>query len=374
MGVPCENRAMPASVPASLSVTASVPVTSAGSAFSHPGRHRVAVLVRHGLLPFELGLVHRLFGQAVSATGERLYEVVTCAVAPGEIRTATDVSVNVAHGPDVLREADTVVFPAAGEPDEPQTEGRLGPALGDAFARIRPGTRIASICTGAFVLGAAGLLDGRRATTHWQAADQFRKLYPAVDLDPDVLYTDEGDVLTSAGDASGLDLVLHMIRRDHGSAVAAEVARGAVVAPHREGGQAQFIRRPVPEQRGSSTAAARAWALDHLERPLSLRELAALESMSVRTFSRRFREEVGMTPVQWLTQRRVERARQLLEETDLPVERIARDAGFGTAVSLRQHLQAALGVSPSAYRAAFRGPAERTPASPAGEVPVTAGG
>ncbi|WP_055551540.1 GlxA family transcriptional regulator [Streptomyces sp. NBRC 110028] len=326
------------------------------SVFAHPDRHRVAVLVRHGMLPFELGMAHRLFGRAVSASGEPLYEVVTCALMPGEVRTDSDVSVNVAHGPEALAEADTVIVPAANEKDEPQTEGRLGPALAGALARIRrPGTRVASICTGAFVLAAAGLLDGRRATTHWQAADQFRALFPSVELDPDVLYTDEGDVLTSAGDASGIDLLLHLIRLDHGSAVAGEVARGAVVAPHRDGGQAQFIRRPVPAPRGSSTTQARAWALTRLDRPLSLAELAARESMSVRTFSRRFREEVGMTPVRWLTQRRVERACRLLEETDLPVDQVAAEAGFGTAASLRMHLREALGVSPSAYRRTFRG-------------------
>ncbi|MBD3007386.1 helix-turn-helix domain-containing protein [Streptomyces sp. 5-10] len=329
------------------------------SVFTHPGRHRVAVLVRHGLLPFELGIAHRLFGRAVSADGEPLYEVVTCALVPGEMRTDSDVTMNVAHGPEALAEADTVLVPAANEPDAPQTEGRLGAELTGAFARIRPGARIASICTGAFVLAAAGLLDGRRATTHWQEADRFRELFPAVALDPDVLYADEGEVLTSAGDAAGIDLILHIIRRDHGAAVAGEVARASVVAPHRDGGQAQFIRRPVPERRGGSTGAARAWALTRLDRPLTLRELAERESMSVRTFSRRFRDEVGMTPVQWLTQRRLERARQLLEESDLPVDRIAADAGFGTAASLRQHLHTALGVSPSAYRATFRGSASR---------------
>ncbi|WP_432010828.1 GlxA family transcriptional regulator [Streptomyces cucumeris] len=328
---------------------------AASPSFVHTDRHRVAVLVRHGLLPFELGMAHRLFGRAVSAAGAPLYEVVTCALVPGEVRTDSDVSVNVRHGPEALAEADTVLVPAANETDPPQTEGSLGAGLGAAFARIRPGTRIASICTGAFVLAAAGLLDGRRATTHWQSADHFRRLFPAVELDPDVLYADEGAVLTSAGDASGIDLILHMIRRDHGSAVAGEVARGSVVAPHREGGQAQFIRRPVPERHGSSTGTARAWALTRLDRPVSLREMAERESMSVRTFTRRFREEVGMTPVQWLTRARLERARELLEETDLPVDRIAADAGFGTAASLRRHLHTALGVSPRAYRSAFRG-------------------
>ncbi|MGP3952663.1 GlxA family transcriptional regulator [Streptomyces sp. 7N604] len=335
------------------------------AAFPHPSRHRVAVLARHGLLPIEVGIVHQLFGQAARVRGgEPLYTVVTCALVPGEVRTSADFAIAVAHGPDALAEADTVIVPSAQVDYEPQT-GRLDGPLAEAFARIRPGTRIASICTGAFVLAAAGLLDGRRATTHWRSCEHLQEIHPAVKVDPDVLYTEDdagddtdgGSVLTSAGVASGIDLCLHMIRRDHGSAVANEVARSTVVAPHREGGQAQFIQRPVPEPRLSSTGAARAWALEHLDRPLTLRELAARESMSVRTFSRRFREEAGMTPMQWLAQQRIERARQLLEETDLPVDRVAADAGFGTGASLRQHLQAALGVSPSAYRGTFRGPA-----------------
>jgi len=319
----------------------------------HSGRHRVAVLVRHGVMPMELGLVHQLFGRACSAAGEPLYEVVTCTLVPGEVRTDADFPIWVVHGPEAVDEADTVIVPAAHENDEALTQGRLSVPLANAFARIRPGTRIASVCTGSFVLAAAGLLDGRRATTHWKSCDQFRELYPAVDLDSDVLYTDEGDVLTSAGEAAGIDLCLHMIRCDHGSAVANDVARSTVVPPHRDGGQAQFIQRPVPEPGTSFTSAARVWALEHLDQPLTLRELAAQESTSVRTFTRRFREEVGVSPVQWLTQQRIERARRLLEETDLPVDRIATDAGFGTATSLRQHLKTAIGVSPSVYRRTF---------------------
>ncbi|MFE4021257.1 GlxA family transcriptional regulator [Streptomyces sp. NPDC059101] len=324
-------------------------------------RHRVAVLVRPGMLPIELGIVHRIFGEARSASGEELYTVVTCALEPGEVRTDADFTINVAHGPEVLETADTVVLPASGidyDLGTEQREGRLSPPMADALARIRPGTRIASICTGAFVLAAAGLLDGRRATTHWRSVDDFRRLFPQIELDADVLYTDEGDVLTAAGVASGVDLCLHMVRCDHGAAVANDVARRTVVPPHREGGQAQYVRRPVPEPQVSSTGAARAWALEHLDRPLSLRELAARESMSVRTFTRRFREEVGLSPVQWLTQQRIERARQLLEETVLTVDRVAADAGFGTAASLRQHFQVALGVSPRAYRSTFRGAGE----------------
>ncbi|WP_367125115.1 GlxA family transcriptional regulator [Streptomyces phytohabitans] len=325
--------------------------------------HRVAVLVRDGVLPLELGLVHQLFGAAVAPpgapdAGRRLYAVVTCAPAPGEVRTDADFPVLVRHGPEALAEADTVLVPASHGPDEPDVRGGSDPRLAAALARVRPGTRTASICTGAFVLAAAGLLDGRRATTHWKSAARFRALFPDVRLDPDVLYTDDGDVLTSAGEAAGIDLCLHMIRRDHGAAVANDVARSTVVPPHRDGGQAQFIARPVPEpERRASTGAARAWALEHLERPLTLRELAEREAMSVRTFTRRFHEEVGVTPLRWLNRQRVERARQLLEETDLPVDRVAADAGFGTGASLRQHMRAALGVSPRAYRATFRGPA-----------------
>ncbi|MEU8350019.1 helix-turn-helix domain-containing protein [Streptomyces sp. NPDC048845] len=342
--------------------------------FQHPGRHALAVLVRHGVLPMELGLIHQLFGGARSAAGEPLYEVVTCAPEPGEIRTGADFPVRVAHGPEALAQARTVLIPASHEEDGAAPDGRLSPGAARALAAIRPGTRVASVCTGSFALAAAGLLDGRPATTHWRSAERFRALYPAVRLDEDVLYTDDGDILTSAGEAAGIDLCLHMIRRDHGAAVATGVARTTVVPPHRDGGQAQYIPRPVPEPRTASTARARAWALEHLDRPLTLGELAARESMSVRTFSRRFRAEVGLTPVQWLTQRRLEYARQLLEETDLPVDRVAAAAGFGTGASLRQHLQAALGVSPSAYRGTFRGPgALPVRAADAGPAVRTAG-
>jgi transcriptional regulator GlxA family with amidase domain len=351
---------------ANSSRSASVSAPGAAAPFHGDGRHRVAVLVRPGVMPLELGLVHQMFGAARSPDGgghggAPLYEVVTCAVTPGPVRTNADFTVHVAHGPETLRGADTVILPATHEEDDPETTGRLGVPLAEALGRIRrPGTRVASICTGAFVLAAAGWLDGRRATTHWKSAEDFRRLFPRVELDPDVLYTHEftpeGDLLTAAGEAAGIDLCLHMIRSDHGAAVANDVARATVVPPHREGGQAQFVPRPVAEPSvRSSTGAARAWALRHLHRPLSLRELAEQESMSVRTFTRRFREEAGLTPVQWLTRQRIERARQLLEETDMPVDAVAARSGFGTGASLRQHMQAALGVSPRAYRATFRG-------------------
>ncbi|TDB85132.1 helix-turn-helix domain-containing protein, partial [Actinomadura sp. 7K534] len=282
-----------------------------------------------------------------------LYEVVSCAVEPGPVVTAADFAVVVAHGLDVLEEAHTVVVPAAPAMDEVSPGD--GPVPAALVAARERGARIASICTAAFVLAEAGLLEGRRATTHWLSCERFAARFPGVRVDAAVLYADEGDVLTSAGEAAGIDLCLHMIRRDHGAAVAGDVARRTVVPPHREGGQAQFIARPVPEPRGSSTAAARAWALERLDRPVTLAELAGRASMSVRTFTRRFREETGASPQAWLAGQRVERARRLLEETDLPVEAVAARAGFGTAASLRAHLQAAVGVAPTAYRATFRG-------------------
>ncbi|MFF9096272.1 GlxA family transcriptional regulator [Streptomyces sp. NPDC014776] len=320
-----------------------------------PRPHRVVVLALDGLLPFELGIPHRIFGRPRDTAGRPLYEVVTCSVRPpGPVQTDADFSLYVEHGPEALAQADTVIVPASYELGPVWEQGVLTDELKAAFALIRPGTRLASICTGVYVLAAAGRLDGRPATTHWADAERFQRMFPRVALDPDVLFIDDGDVLTSAGVAAGIDLCLHMLRRDHGTAVANEVARYTVVPPHRDGGQAQYIARPVPDPQQATTTAARAWALGRLHEPIQLRDMAAQESMSVRTFTRRFREETGVSPGQWLTQQRVERARHLLESTDLSIDQIARDAGFGTAQSMRQHLQAAVGVTPTAYRRTFR--------------------
>lgn len=332
----CKNRAM------------SVP--------REPDRHRVAVLVRPGVLAMELSLVHQLFSAARCAAGEPHYEVITCAEEPGPVRTTADFPIGVANGPEALTEADTVFVPASDEDYLPEPAGQLPARSRDALLDAARHARIASICTGAFVLAAAGLLDGRTATTHWNAAARFRALFPQVRLDPDVLYVDEGAVLTSAGEASGIDLCLHVIRRDHGTSVANAVARSAVVPAHREGGQAQFIRTAVPEAHGSATGRAREWARHHLDRPIGLTDLAARESMSVRTFTRRFRDETGLSPAQWLAQQRVERVQQLLEETELTVESIAERTGFGTAAALRRQLRERLGTSPSTYRSTFGTP------------------
>ncbi|MFF0186791.1 GlxA family transcriptional regulator [Streptomyces sp. NPDC005244] len=317
--------------------------------------HRVVVLALDGLLPFELGIPQRIFGKARNSAGRPLYEVVTCSARPpGPVTTDADFEILVAHGPEALAGADTVVVPASYELGPVEQDGVLTPELAAALTHIRPGTRLVSICTGGYVLAAAGLLDGRPATTHWMHAEHFQRLFPKIRVDADVLFIDDGDVLTSAGVAAGIDLCLHIVRRDHGAAVANDVARRTVVPPHRDGGQAQFVRRPVPEAQSAGTTNARAWALGRLHEPIQLRDMAGQESMSVRTFTRRFREEVGVSPGQWLTRQRVEHARHLLESSGLSIDQVARDAGFGTAQSMRQHLQATLGVTPTAYRRTFR--------------------
>ncbi|QES52596.1 AraC family transcriptional regulator [Streptomyces venezuelae] len=352
------TAATPDADPAARAATAatrgetSAPSGRSGHGASRP--HRVVVLALAGLLPFELGIPHRIFGRAKDAAGCPLYEILTCGLAPGPVRTDADFSVQVEHGPELLATADTVVVPASYELGPAHEEGRLDGPTAAALAHIRPGTRLVSICTGGYVLAAAGFLDGRRATTHWASADHFQRLFPAVRVDADVLYTDDGDVLTSAGVAAGIDLCLHIVRRDHGAAVANEVARRTVVPPHRDGGQSQFIERPVPEPQRASTTAARAWVLDRLHEPLRLADMARQEAMSVRTFTRRFREECGISPGQWIVMQRVNRARHLLETTALSMDQVADRTGFGTAQSLRKHLQAALGVSPTAYRRTFR--------------------
>lgn len=233
---------------------------------------------------------------------------------------------------------------------------RHPPDLEAALKQIPPGARIASICTGAFVLAAAGILDGHRATTHWKNSPDFTRLFPKVDLDPDVLFTDSGDVLTSAGVASGIDLCIHIIRSDHGASVANAVARGTVVPPHREGGQAQYIQRPVPEAKSSTISGARDWALQNLDHPLTLDALAKSSAVSKRTFTRKFREETGISPMQWIAGQRTQRARELLETTDLTVDRVAEKAGFGTGATLRLLFRQQLGITPQAYRNTFRGP------------------
>jgi len=316
--------------------------------------HHVGVLALDGVVPFELGIPARIFGAARDRTGNRLYTVTTCSLDGGPVRAEADYGLTVTHDASLLASVDTVVVPPSHALGPIREEGRLPAALRDALAAIRPGTRIVGICTATYVLAAAGLLDHRPATTHWREAERLQRMFTTIRIDPDVLFVDDGDVLTSAGVAAGIDLCLHLIRRDHGSQIANDVARSCVVPPWRDGGQAQYIQRPVPDPTATGTAPTQAWALERLAESLTLADLAAHANMSVRSFTRRFRNETGITPGQWLIRQRVDLARRYLETTDWPVDLVAHRAGFGTGVSLRQHLHAAIGVTPQAYRRTFR--------------------
>lgn len=316
--------------------------------------HRIAVLLLAPVIGYDAVIPPQLFGEAVDDAGNPLYATTMVGLDATPVPTDNGYALVPGGTLDDLTSADTVIVPGtrlAG----PRRQGTLPDDVRAALARIRPGARIMSICTGAFVLGAAGLLDGRRASTHWAHAKEFRALYPGVDLAEDLLFVDEGDVLTSAGLAAGVDLCLHVIRRDHGATVANRVARHCVVPPWRDGGQAQFIERPVPDVAQDSTAAVRAWALANLAEPVDVAGLARRAQMSVRTFNRRFRDETGHSPGAWLGAQRLEHARQLLETTDLPVDEVARRAGFGTGTTLRLRMRETVGLSPAAYRRTFRG-------------------
>jgi transcriptional regulator GlxA family with amidase domain len=318
-----------------------------------PAAHRVAALVLDDVVGFDLGTVTQVLGAARDADECSLYDIRVCAPGDRSVRSSAGYRVVAEHGLAELAHADTVV--AVGVAEGPVLrDGSVDPAVLDALRGAATRSRLMSVCTGAFVLAAAGLLDGRPATTHWAWASRFRRLFPQVLLDPDVLFVDDGDLLTSAGVAAGVDLCLHVVRRDHGSAVANRAARRCVVPAWRHGGQAQFIERPVPSFEASSTTLARDWAMHHLDRSLTVAELAARSGMSVRTFSRKFRVETGTSPVRWVTGQRVELARQLLETTDLPIDVVAGRCGFGTGAALRQQIGTRLGVAPSAYRATFR--------------------
>jgi transcriptional regulator GlxA family with amidase domain len=308
------------------------------------GPHRVVALVVGEVVAFDLAIPAQVFGREPS-----LYSWAVCAPEPGPVPAETGFDVLVPHGLEALARADTVVVPGIGDnawPPAPE-------ALEALRAAARRGARVASICTGAFVLAAAGLVDGRRAATHWAYASRLAEQFPAVDVDPDVLYVDDGDMLTSAGVAAGIDLCLHMVRRDFGAEAANAIARRIVVAAHRDGGQAQFVERPLPDD-GGGLASTRAWMEERLDRPLTVDEMARHAACSARSFARRFRAETGTTPLQWLIGRRVAEAQRLLEGTDLPMEHVAAGAGFGTAAALRQHFGRTLATSPSAYRRAFR--------------------
>ena len=316
--------------------------------------HRVAVLLLPPVVGFDATIAPTLFSSATDADGNALYEVATCGLTDGPVAATSGFDIVPGAGVDALAVADTVVIPGTRYPSA-RIDGVLSAEVSAALALIRPGTRLVSICTGAFVLAAAGLLDGRPATTHWKFADAMRRMHPEVLVDENVLFVDDGDILTSAGLAAGIDLCLHIIRRDHGAQVANAVARSCVVPPWREGGQAQFIDRHVPTQDHHSTATTREWALGHLDDELTVQRLARHAKMSARTFNRRFREETGESPGAWIRSRRVDRARELLESRDLPIDEVARLSGLGTGGNLRHHLRRGMGMSPSSYRKVYQG-------------------
>jgi transcriptional regulator GlxA family with amidase domain len=312
--------------------------------------HVMAVAVTDGIPVFELAVPCEVFGIDRSDIAEPWYDFRLCAAAPGPLRTTAGLSVDAPYPLAALLEADTVLVPACGRPTQVNPPEALLEVLREAHAR---GIRLVSICTGAYLLAAAGLLDGRAATVHWMNAVDFAFRFPAVRLDPAVLYVDDGDILSSAGTGAAIDLCLHVVRLDHGAAAANEVARRMVVPPHREGGQAQFAT-PAPARSPSSLHPVLDWARARLDRPLSVADLAREAHMSPRTFARRFSDELGMSPLRWLVRQRVRLAQELLETTDEPVERIARRTGFGTAANLRQHFGRVTSVSPQTYRHVFR--------------------
>lgn len=318
--------------------------------------HRVVVLAA-GAVDFDATVPPQVLGEAFDAKGHPLYDVQVVTVDNRPVHARQGYRIAPSSRVDALVEAQTVVVPSTDISDLMQ-HGSLPSNLRRALAMVPRDARWVSLCTGAFVLAAAGVLNGHRATTHWKYAEDFRLLFPEIALDEELLLIDDGRVLTSAGLSAGVDLCLHLIRIDHGPGVANAVARHMLVSPWRGGGQTLFDERQVLHRTDAATSDVRAWAQAHLDSQLDVATLAAQASMSVRTFTRRFRVETGQSPNAWVTQQRVRQARHLLETTDLPIEQVATSAGLGTAASLRQHFRANVGVSPLTYRNTFRGPVD----------------
>lgn len=308
--------------------------------------HRIVALALPEVVAFDLAIPAQVFGHR----DERdRYAFGVCAGQAGLVASTTGFAVQAPWGLDALTEADTVIVPGYYPHEPPAPAARR--ALHAAADR---GARVVSVCTGAFALGAAGLLDGRRATTHWRAAAELAVRYPAINVDPDVLYVDEGQVLTSAGVTAGIDLCLHLVRTDYGEQAAARVARRMVTAPHRDGGQAQFLQRPLPAS-GTGLAPTCAWALDRLTEPMTVADLARHTGWAPRTFARHFLAETGTTPLRWLTAQRLLEARRLLEATNLPIDEVAERCGLGTPANLRLHLSRDTATTPTAYRRTYQG-------------------
>ncbi|MCX5368069.1 helix-turn-helix domain-containing protein [Streptomyces sp. NBC_00015] len=314
----------------------------------------VAAVLVDGVHPFELGVVCEVFGLDRSDEGLPVYDfAVVSAEGPVLGTHVGGLTVSTPYGLDRLDEADLIAVPAA----DANIDRAYPPELLDALRRaVDRGARVLSVCSGVFVLGAAGLLDGRRCAAHWRHADVLARRYPRTSVEPDVLYVDEDPVITSAGTAAGIDACLHLVRKEQGPEVANRIARRMVVPPHRDGGQAQYIERPLPRSRCDTVGDVLAWMEQHLDEEVTVEQLAERAHMSPRTFARRFQQETGTTPYRWLLRQRVLLAQHLLEATDETVDAIAWRAGFGTAGALRHQFVQALGTSPNAYRRTFRGP------------------
>lgn len=318
--------------------------------------HNIAVALLNRVNPFELGVLCEVFGIDRSAQGLPVYEFAVCAAEPGPLRATGGLTLDVSHGLERLEQADLVAVPAG--PD--YSVRAFPPELLEALRRaVDRGARVLSVCSGVFVLGAAGLLDDRRCTAHWRHSDELARRHPAAKVQPDVLYVHDDPVITSAGTAAGIDACLHLVREEQGMEIANAIARRMVVPPHRDGGQAQYIDRPVPRPACDTVGEVLAWMERHLDREVTVEQLAVRAHMSPRTFARRFHQETGTTPYKWLLAQRVLLARRLLEGTDETVDAIAARAGFGNAAALRHHFLRVLNTTPNAYRRTFRGPAAR---------------
>lgn len=312
----------------------------------------VAAVLLDNVHPFELGVVCEVFGIDRQEEGLPAYDFALVAAESSSVRAVPGFTISTPYGLDRLADADLIAIPVGDDFHTRDFPPELLEALRQAVAR---GARVLSVCVGAFVLAAAGLLDGRRCTTHWRYADALAARYPKAEVEPGVLYVDEDPVFTSAGTSAGIDAALHLVRKLQGSDVANAIARRMVVPPHRDGGQAQYIERPVAEFREDGVRDVLTWAEEHLDQEISVEQLSALACMSPRTFARRFRMETGTTPYRWLLAQRVLSAQRLLEKTDETMEAVAARTGFPNAAALRHQFVRSLGTTPNAYRRAFRG-------------------
>ncbi|MEU0140539.1 helix-turn-helix domain-containing protein [Streptomyces albidoflavus] len=311
--------------------------------------HRVVVIVDENSNPFELGCATEVFGLRRPELGRDLYDFRLCSPEPRTLMRDGFFTLTGVAGLEAAEEADTLIVP-----NRPDTEVPRRPAVLDAVRRAHArGARLVGFCSGAFTLAEAGVLDGRRATAHWQWADDFRARFPSVRLEPDVLFVDDGDILTAAGSAAALDLGLHLVRRDHGAEVANAVSRRLVFAAHREGGQRQFVERPMPDLPDESLAPVLAWAQERLDAPLTVADLAGRAAVSPATLHRRFQAQLGTTPLTWLTRERLALACRLIERGEPHFEVVARRSGIGTAAHLRSLMRRETGITPSAYRSRF---------------------